>query len=48
MRAATASARRASASSPYRRATMACWCRIDPVHEPDGTTIASQLSKTST
>src|SRR5215468_5481211 len=48
VRAATASARLASFSSPNRRATIACWCRTDPVHEPDGTRITSQPSKTST
>ena len=48
MRAATASARSASSSSPNRRATIACWCRTEPVHEPDGTTITSLSSKTST
>ena len=48
MRAATASARSASRSSPCRRATIACWCVIDPTHEPDGATISSYGSKTST
>ena len=41
VRPATASARRASSSSPDRRATIACWCRTEPAHDPDGMTIAS-------
>ena len=44
---ATASARRASAATPSRRATIACWCRIEPVHDPDGATMTSTPSNVS-
>jgi hypothetical protein len=43
VRAATASARRASASSPCVRATIACWWRTDPTHDAEGLTITSWL-----
>ena len=39
---ATTSATAASSpASPERRATISCWCRADPAHEPDGVTTAS-------
>ena len=34
-----------SAASPDRRATMPCWWRAQPAHEPDGVTTASYPSK---
>ncbi len=34
--------------SPDRFATMRCWCRADPAHEPEGVTTASYGSKAST
>ena len=39
---------RASPGSPERRATMECWCRADPAHEPEGVTTASYPAKAST
>ena len=34
--------------SPARRATIECWWRTDPAHDPDGTTTASYPSKEAT
>ena len=40
---------RAEASaSPDRSATIECWWRADPAHEPDGVTMASYPEKAST
>ena len=41
-------ARAASPSSPADRATIACWCRTDPTHEPEGATTTSYGAKVLT
>ena len=48
VRAATAAARSASAGSPASAANVACWWRTEPTHDPDGATITSYGSNTST